>query len=139
MTRNIARVALPLLLVATAAAEKPKVAVFPLGGDAPAEQREKVGFSLRAKLDRDGHFEPIDGPTMADLSAGKSFDRSTKPDALRPLVADESPAVLVWGELDNAGHGYTLKVNVLDLREKSPATRGRDPGGGRADGPAVRG
>jgi hypothetical protein len=99
-------------------AAKPKAAVFPLSGTATQDQRDKVGFSLRAKLDRDGHFDPIDGPTMADLAGDKPIDLSTTPDALVTLAKDESPVILIWGELNTAGNGLDLKVKIDDLREK---------------------
>ena len=111
---------------ATAAAEKPKVAVFPLAGSAPADQRQAVGFSLRAKLDRDGHFDPIDGPTMDDLSGGKTPGLATPPDRLVAMARDEAPAVLIWGEVDgdvNTAAGASLHVKVLDTRDKGAAPR----------------
>ena len=89
-----------LALSATAAADKPRVAVFPLAGTAPAAQREQVGFSIRAKLDRDGHYDPIDGPTMDDLAAGRTPPLETSPEELKALAKSESPAVLIWGEVD---------------------------------------
>src|SRR5947208_1106406 len=57
--------------------EKPKIAVFPLGGDATPDMRERVGFSIRAKLDRDATYEPIDGPTMKDAVGDKQIDAKT--------------------------------------------------------------
>jgi hypothetical protein len=97
---------------------KPKAAVFPLGGNATSDQRDKVGFSLRLKLDRDGHFYPIDGPTMADLAGDKAIDLSTSPDALVAMSKEESPVVLIWGELNTAGAGFDLKIKTQDLRQK---------------------
>jgi hypothetical protein len=99
---------------------KPKVAVFPLAGTATQDQRDKVGFSLRMKLDRDGHFEAIDGPTMIDLASGgdKPVDLSTPPAALISMSKEESPVILIWGELDAVGSGFDLKVKTLDLRQK---------------------
>ncbi|MDB5172578.1 MAG: hypothetical protein JWN51_1351 [Phycisphaerales bacterium] len=101
------------------AKEKPKVAVFPLGGTASAELREKVGFSLRLKLERDGTYEPIDGPTMAELAGEKPVMLATGPEAVKALAEDQKPAVLIWGELNADGSAVgTLKLKVLDLREK---------------------
>lgn len=97
---------------------KPKVAVFPLGGNASAALKERVGFSFRAKLDRDGSYEPIPGPTINDLVGDKVISLSTTPDVLKPIVDDEKPVILIWGELNDAGGGQTLKINVLDIREK---------------------
>jgi hypothetical protein len=100
---------------------KPKAAVFPLSGNTTQDQKDKVGFSLRTKIDRDGHFEPIDGPTMADLAGGagdKPIDLSTTPEALVALAKDEAPVILIWGELNKNGAGFDLKVKVCDLRQK---------------------
>ncbi len=100
------------------ALSKPKVAVFPLSGSANDDQKEKVGFSLRTKIDRDGHFQPIDGPTMAELSGGKPIDLSTTPQTLADLSKDEAPVVLIWGVLNKKADGFDLKVNTCDLRQK---------------------
>lgn len=97
---------------------KPRAAVFPLSGTAAQDKRDKVGFSLRLKLDRDGHFDPIDGPTMAELSGDKSIDLSTTTEKLVNLAKDESPVILIWGELNTAGEGFDLKVKIQDLRLK---------------------
>jgi hypothetical protein len=98
-------------------AQKPKIAVFPLGGSADADLREKVGFSLRAKLDREGTYEPIDGPSMKDLVAGRdmpiTFD--TKLDEVKALARDAGATVLIWGQLDDK----TLKLHVFDFRTPS--------------------
>ncbi len=97
---------------------KPKAAVFPLSGNTTQDQKDKVGFSLRTKIDRDGHFEPIDGPTMADLAGEKPIDLSTTPETLTALAKDESPVILIWGELNKNGAGFDLKVKICDLRQK---------------------
>jgi hypothetical protein len=100
--------------------EKPKVAVFPLGGDAPAEVREKVGFSLRAKLDRDGHYEPIDGPAMLDLTGDKAIDFQTNLKTLTDLSKDATPTVLIWGEVNGTGSGTKLRLKTFDLNQPDP-------------------
>jgi hypothetical protein len=101
---------------------KPKVAVFPLGGSADADTRTKVGFSMRMKLDRDGTYEPIDGPAMLDL-AGELKDPiafDTSAETLKPLAAESDAVVLIWGEMNaepgGAGLGK-LRVKILDLRD----------------------
>ncbi len=99
---------------------KPKVAVFPLGGTATAEQREKVGFSLRAKLDRDGTYAVIDGPTMIDLTGEQVLAFDTKLDVADKLSKDEKPEVLIWGELNTANQGTSLKIRVFDQRQFDP-------------------
>jgi hypothetical protein len=99
---------------------KPKVAVFPISGTADEELRQHCDFALRAKLDRDGTYEPIAGVVMQDLVADAkapiSFD--TAPDILKDLSASESPTVFVWGDL-NVGNGGlgTLRLKILDLRD----------------------
>jgi len=103
--------------------DKPKAAVFPLSGNAPQDARDKVGFSLRMKLDRDGHFEPIDGPTMAELAGDKSIELSAKPEDLVALSKEESPVILIWGQLDTAGDGFKLSVKTRDLRQKDGAVK----------------
>ncbi len=107
-----------LMCASAALADKPKAAIFPLGGSATDAQREKVGFALRTKLDRVGIYEVIDGPTMKDLAAAASgpITVGTKADDVKKLAADESPAILLWGELDAAGEKLTLKVKTLDTR-----------------------
>lgn len=99
---------------------KAKVAVFPLAGDAPAELRERVGFSLRAKLDRDGAYEVIDGYTMADAVAGRELELGDEA-AVRASGAELEAAVLIWGELGK--EGPTLTVKVLDTREAGARPR----------------
>ena len=102
-----------------AADDKPVVAVFPLGGSAPAELREKIGFSIRTKLDRDGHFEPIDGPTMSELVGNTTFSVDTSPSVLSVLVREQSPAAFIWGEVNGTEGSATMKVKTLDLRKPS--------------------
>jgi len=115
----IAIVGLMICKVATADDNaKPKAAVFPLAGDATQDQKAKVGFSLRTKLDRDGHYEPIDGPTMAELAGDKPIDLSATPETLSALATAESPVILIWGELNKNGSRFDLKVKICDLRQK---------------------
>jgi hypothetical protein len=104
---------------------KPKIAVFPLGGDAAEELRERCAFALRAKLDRDGHYEVIDGPRMKELAAegNDPITAQSKPDAIGKLAEPVAPAILIWGELTSANHGAMMRLNILDLREKDPHPR----------------
>jgi hypothetical protein len=108
-----------LVFAAACFAEDPKtkVAVFPLGGTADPIAREKVGFSLRQKIDREGTYEVIDGPTMADLAEGQTFTFDTKLDVPEKLAKQESADVMIWGEL-NADK--TLRVKVFDRRQLDP-------------------
>jgi hypothetical protein len=96
-------------------ADRPKAAVFPLAGTASDAARDKVGFALRAKLNRDGTYDAIDGPTMSDI-AGHPIPLSATADELTKLAADEKPAVLIWGELDGQDV-LTLRLKILDLRQ----------------------
>lgn len=104
---------------------RPKVAVFPLSGTTDAALREKAGFSLRAKLDRDETYEPIDGPRMLELAAevGKPIDLDTPVETLRKLSDEEDADVLIWGQLDAAPEGSRLRLNVLDVRQPDPRPR----------------
>lgn len=102
-------------------APKLKVAVFPLSGTASDTAKETVGFAIRSKLNRDGTFEAIDGPTMSDI-AGQAMGLDAKIESLQQLVADQKPAVLIWGEL-NGRDVLTLKVRVLDRRENGAKAR----------------
>lgn len=101
-----------------AAKAKPKVAVFPLSGAVDEEYRSKVGFSLRAKLDRGGTYEIIDGPRMAEIAAeaGGPIGLQTPVKTLRELVKGDEPAVLIWGEVSAQGQDKLVHVKVLDLR-----------------------
>jgi len=114
----------------TGASAKPKVAVFPLAGDMSDDAREKCGFALRKKLDRDGAYEPIAGPDMKDLVADVDppIGYDTPVETVRKLGVGVDATVLIWGELKNAGPGHgsihgTLRLKVLDLRDKSPKPR----------------
>jgi len=98
-------------------AEKPAIAVFPLSGSASDAAREKVGFALRAKINRDGTFDAIDGPTMSELSGGPVALNAT-PASLQKMLGDQKPAVLIWGEL-NGDDVLSLKLKMLDLRQPS--------------------
>ncbi len=107
-------------------AEKPKVAIFPLTGTADADLRTRVGFSMRMKLDRDGAYEAIDGPTMdddaEDAKSPITFD--TGANVIKPLAAQEKPVILIWGDLNTRegmlGH---LRLKIWDLRQESGIPR----------------
>jgi hypothetical protein len=105
-----------------AGAARPKVAIFPLAGDASAELREKVGFSLRSKLDRDGAFEVLDGYTMNDAVAGRAEPVAFATDLtdVRKLAGELGARILIWGELVNAPAGPTLRLKVLDILQRDP-------------------
>ncbi len=112
------------------ASAKPVVAVFPLAGDAPSAFREKVGFSLRRKLERDGHYEVIDGPTMLDLVADepKPIDDSSEVKRVMELGRQVKATVLIWGQVDplagvEGGDGGALRLKLLDMRGKTPGAR----------------
>jgi len=99
---------------------KPVVGVFPLGGNAAPEQREKVGYSLRAKIDREGTYEVIDGPTMADLVGETAFTFDTKQDDVEKFAKNGKADVMIWGELNKAADGMLLRVRVFDRRQLDP-------------------
>ncbi len=103
-----------------ATGDLPRVALFPIAGDAAADLREKVAFSIRQKLSRDKTYDVIEGVTMADL-AGEPAALSAKPTDLQKLVAAEKPAFIIWGELTGGTPvslaGSTLRLKLLDLRQ----------------------
>jgi len=99
---------------AFAADPKLRVAVFPLGGEASEKERERAGFSIRAKLDRQGVYEAIDGPTMLEsVPAGKKVDFLTSIDEVIEWSKDEKPDLILWGQYSDQ-----LKLNVLDVHDK---------------------
>lgn len=112
MLLRISIVVLLLFAVAFADEKKPRVAVLPVAGDAKQVERDRVAASIRAKLDRQGVYEPIDQFTSADLAKDQKFDLSTSPEEMIKLTADEAPDVIIWGQFD----GGELTLNVLDTR-----------------------
>ena len=118
------RVLLAVLVAAACPAAdvaRPRIAFFPLAGTAKEDLRAKVGFSLRAKLDRTGAYEVIDGAKMAEVAgmADEPVTLKTAEPAVRELGALVKADVLVWGEMT----GNTVKLNILDLRQDKPAVR----------------
>jgi hypothetical protein len=111
-----------LASAADAADLKPKVAIFPLGGDAPADLREKVGFSLRSKVDRESTYEAISGIEMAEAVAmlGKPVTFATGDDAIDALVRPTGAEIAIWGDLSASGAGHVLAVKVFDFRALDP-------------------
>jgi len=102
--------------------DKPRAAFFPLGGDADQQLRERVTFAFRQKLDRDGHYEVVDGFRMKEVAAEAkapiNFD--TAGEVLTDLNRILEAKVLVWGDMDKANK---LRVKIMDLREKDPQPR----------------
>jgi len=94
--------------------EKLRVAVFPVGGEAGQELREKVAFAIRQKLDRTNLYEVIDGYTMAELAAEHegTINFDTPPAPMRLLGSYEEADLVAWGDLS----GTLLRMKVLDLR-----------------------
>ena len=110
---------------APASEPKPRIAFFPLAGNAKEELRTRAAFALRAKLDRGGVYDVIDGYKMRDVAAESdspvTFD--TKAEAMKELGRLCDATVLVWGEFVNLDAGPTIRLKILDLREKDPAPR----------------
>lgn len=104
-------------------APRPRIAFFPLGGTAKEELRERVTFSLRAKLDRTEAYEVIDGPKMQDVAGTEAISFASKPDAVIALAKPVDAELLVWGEVNGAGPGSVVKLKMLDLREKDARPR----------------
>jgi hypothetical protein len=106
------------------AADKPKVATFPLGGTSPQDLRDQIGFSIRTKLDRDGEYDPIAGVDMTDMAADAkapvTFD--TAPQAIKDLADGSGAVVLIWGDVSPSAGGDLLRLKRLDLRVKDAQT-----------------
>ncbi len=105
--------------------EKPKIAFFPLAGDAKEALRQRAWDALRLKLDRTGVYDVLDAPRMSDLvaEADQAIDFKTEPKVVRELGALADAKVLVWGEMTNTDKGAALRLNVLDLRDSDPRPR----------------
>lgn len=98
---------------------KPRIAVFPLGGDAPADLRDRTAFSFRAKLDRQGIVEVIDGPRMQDVASETqtAANFATTLAALKTAADAVEADLLIWGELTRQPDGSTkLRVHLADRR-----------------------
>lgn len=104
---------------AAEAADKPVVAIFPIGGDAKETARDRAGLALRSKLDRTEHFAVLDGYKMKDLAADAKapVDFDTPADEVKDLAASEKASILLWGDLK----GTTLRIKILDLRQAENA------------------
>ena len=91
---------------------KPCVAVFPLSGDATPELRERAAFALRAKLDRTGKFEVVDGAKMNEVVGDQPVTLASTPEKLKELSKLVDAQIILWGEVA----GGVLHVKVLDMR-----------------------
>lgn len=100
---------------------RPRVAVFPIAGDAPEASRERAGFSLRAKLDRTGKFDVVDGPKMREIVAenNSAIDLASTPGQVRELARLVDADIALWGEYS----GQSLRVTSLDLRDAGAAPK----------------
>lgn len=104
----------------------PRVAFFPLGGDADEDVREKVGFSLRSKLDRAGGYEVIDGPRMQEIVAeadGGAITLATDEAKIKDLARLAEAQLLVWGEVSGKPGDRVVRLRLLDLREPGGKVR----------------
>ncbi len=101
-------------IVVAAAPDRPRVAIFPIAGDAPEQLRERTAFSLRSKLDRAGAFDVVDGPKMQDVltETNSAVALTTDRAKIIELAKLVDAQIAVWGELA----GEQLKVKLLDLR-----------------------
>jgi hypothetical protein len=117
MRRSAVPILVLLIASITSAAEtgeapKPRVAVLPLSGDASEKERERAAFSIRAKLDRQGVYEPIDGPTMRELLGETKAGFDTPAEKVKEWTADEKLDLIIWGQLSKQ-----LQLHILDLRK----------------------
>ena len=114
--------AIVLLLCSCAlgAEGKPRVAIFPLGGDGAEQLRERAAFSLRTKLDRTGKFDVVDGPRMQEITAEDAAPLSfaNKPDDIRERAKVAEAEIALWGEIS----GGELRMKLLDLRSPDART-----------------
>lgn len=118
LMRTIIVTVLLLCSIAAAGESKPRIAVFPLVGDAPEQTRDKAAFSLRAKLDRTGRFDVVDGPKMSEIvtETNATLSLASTPDQLRDLAKLVDADIVLWGEYK----GGALSVKVLDLHAADP-------------------
>jgi hypothetical protein len=95
---------------------KPKIAVFPIAGSDEATLRERAGFSLRAKIDREGHYEAISGIEMQEAAgeSGEKYDTDVL--AVEKLAQPLDADVAIWGDLSDK----TLRIKIFDFRQLSP-------------------
>lgn len=93
---------------------KARVAVFPIAGEAAESLRERAGFALRAKLDRTGNYDVVDGPRMQDLLSenNASVTLGSTVQQVRELGKQVDAQIVLWGELS----GEKLQMRILDLR-----------------------
>lgn len=101
---------------------KPRIAFFPLAGNAKDALRDRAWLALRLKLDRGGVYEVIDGPRMLEVLAESdgAVDFTTAEGPVRELGKLVDADVLVWGDFVNLAAGATLRLRVLDLRQGQP-------------------
>src|ERR1700683_4646875 len=122
---KISSASLCLILLLCLGAGKPVVAVFPLGGTSDQALRDRIGFSIRAKLDRDGTYEPLDQFAMKDLAsaATEPLSADTSTDTIKTLATDSGAVVLIGGDCSPANGQDDLRLEVLDLRASPPTPR----------------
>ncbi len=103
----------------------PRVAIFPLAGDAPQELRDRAGFSLRQKLDRTKKYDVIDAPKMLDVAAESDapIAFATVADSVTKLNRFVEADILIWGEIARTAGRDELRLKILDLREKDAKPR----------------
>jgi hypothetical protein len=129
-----------LLLIATTALaqDKPKVATFPLGGEADVNFRDSIGFAIREKLNRDGAYEALDGPMMIDMAsmATEPVNFNSSIDEVQDLAKSTEAVLLIWGDCSTTNGKNHLRLHTLDLRHKdAPPT---DFEADLTDGSAIR-
>jgi len=114
-------IAITAISAAAQDAAKPKIAVFPLGGSSTQAQRDRIGFSIRTKLDRDGAYDVIDGPAMADMAAAakEAIGAETSADVIKGLADGSGAVVLLWGDATGPDEAGAIRLRSLDLREPS--------------------
>lgn len=108
---------LVIVLVSPVWGERPRVAILPLSGGATAELKEKVSFSLRAKLDREGTYQAVSGIEAAE-AWGDDPPPTVQSEPTGFLVRFKAlaPSIFIYGQLDGTIRDGTLTLAVWDAR-----------------------
>lgn len=108
----------------TAPSEPVRIAILPLSGTADADLKQKVSFSLRSKIDRDGTYEAVPGVEVADTwGTADAPTIQTEPGIFKDRLAILNASIFIYGRLDGTIRNGTLELAIWDSRGHSaPAT-----------------
>lgn len=97
--------------------ERARVAVLPLAGDAEAALKERVSFSLRSKIDREGTYEAVAGVEVVEAWGEVPPPTvQSEPTFFVNHLKSLSASVFIYGRLDGTIRDGTLVVAVWDAR-----------------------